>query len=310
MAKIYVLHENAAWLGPLRTAFAEQGLPYEEWFLNEGTVDLGAVPPDGVFYNRMSASSYTRDHDRAPELTAAVLAWLELHDRRVINSSRALELEISKTRQYAALNAQGIRTPRSIVAVGRSAIATAARAFAPGPVMLKPGRGGKGHGVRLFADARALIAHVESDAYAPPIDGVALVQDYVAAPEPFITRAEFIGGRFFYAVRVDTSNGFELCPADVCAVEGGPPVPTFTIVDRIDRALIAPYERFLAANGIEVAGIEFITDADGVHYTYDVNTNTNYNADAEAKAGRSGMGALAAFLGEELARLDGVRLAI
>ena len=110
MAKIYVLHENAAWLAPLRTAFAEQGLPYEEWFLNEGTVDLGAVPPDGVFYNRMSASSYTRDHDRAPELTAAVLAWLELHDRRVINSCRAKELEFSKTRQYAALNAQGIRT--------------------------------------------------------------------------------------------------------------------------------------------------------------------------------------------------------
>ena len=47
-----------------------------------------------------------------------------------------------------------------------------------------------------------------------------LVQEYVAAPEPFITRAEFVGGRFLYALRVDTSEGFELCPADICTVPG------------------------------------------------------------------------------------------
>ena len=35
---------------------------------------------------------------------------------------------------------------------------------------------------------------------------------------PLITRAEFIGGQFIYAVEVDTSDGFELCPADACAV--------------------------------------------------------------------------------------------
>ena len=57
MAKIYVLHENAAWLPPLHKALAALGLPYEEWFLDQGTVDLSEPPPDGVFYNRMSASS-------------------------------------------------------------------------------------------------------------------------------------------------------------------------------------------------------------------------------------------------------------
>ena len=30
------------------------------------------------------------------------------------------------------------------------------------------------------------------------------------APQPIITRAEFVGGRFFYAVEVDTSDGFAL----------------------------------------------------------------------------------------------------
>jgi hypothetical protein len=66
-------------------------------------------------------------------------------------------------------------------------------------------------------------------------------------------------------------------------------------------------ERFLSTTAVEVAGIEFITDTEGRTLVYDVNTNTNYNPDAEARAGRtgtgrSGPGAIAEFLGSELAR--------
>ncbi|MCH9045281.1 MAG: alpha-L-glutamate ligase, partial [SAR324 cluster bacterium] len=126
-----------------------------------------------------------------------------------------------------------------------------------------------------------------------------------------ITRAEFIGGEFFYAVRVDASRGFELCPADGCAMDdtfcpaGEEPRPQFEIVRGFHHPILRQYRRFLADNGIEVAGIEFIADEAGEIYTYDVNTNTNYNPDAEARAGRSGMGRIADFLGAELARLDG-----
>src|SRR3954451_228410 len=119
MSKIYVIHENEAWVEPLRDAFGELGLPYQEWFLDQGVLDYSSAPPHGVFYNRMSASSHTRDHRYAPELTSAVLAWLEAHQRRVINGSRALQLEINKIAQYAALSRFGIRTPRTLAAVGR-----------------------------------------------------------------------------------------------------------------------------------------------------------------------------------------------
>ncbi len=78
MPKIYVIHENEAWVEPLRAAFDEQGLACEEWFLDEGLLDLTAAPPEGVFYNRMSASSHTRGHRYGPELTAGVLAWLKV----------------------------------------------------------------------------------------------------------------------------------------------------------------------------------------------------------------------------------------
>jgi len=74
MSRIYVIHENDAWVEPLRAAFAALGEPYDEWFLSDGLVDLTQPPPEGVFYNRMSASSHTRGHRYAPELTAAVLA--------------------------------------------------------------------------------------------------------------------------------------------------------------------------------------------------------------------------------------------
>jgi D-alanine-D-alanine ligase-like ATP-grasp enzyme len=308
---IHVIHENAAWLEPLAAALAAERLPWRDWFLDRGVFDLAAAPPEGVFYNRMSASSHTRGHRHAAELTASVLAWLAAHGRRVVNGPHALDLEISKARQYAALAAAGIRVPRTVLVAGKEELeAAAGRHFAGEPVILKPNRGGKGLGVRLFHSAAALDDYLQSAEYEAPVDGLQLLQEYIRAPAPLITRAEFIGGRFFYAVEVDTSDGFELCPADQCTVgeafcpAGEDPRAKFTIIDDIEPALKARYEAFLAANGIEVAGIEFIRDAAGTVYTYDINTNTNYNPDAEARAGRSAMRALARFLGHELASLS------
>jgi hypothetical protein len=307
MAHIHVIHENPAWLAPLAAALGRQELPWRDWFLDRGVFDLSLPPPAGVFYNRMSASSHTRGHRYAAELTAAVLAWLESHGRSVVNGGRALDLEISKARQYAALAAAGIRTPETVLVAGKDLLVAAARQrFASGPFILKPNRGGKGLGVRLFHSAEALAAYLDGPDYEAPIDGLHLLQQYVRAPASLITRAEFIGGRFLYAVEVDTSDGFELCPADVCAVgdafcpAGAEPRARFTIIDDIDAGLKRRYEAFLAHNGIGVAGIEFVIDANGVVYTYDVNTNTNYNPEAEARAGRSAMDALARYLGGEL----------
>ena len=316
---IHVIHENAAWLEPLARALDAERLPWRDWFLAAGVFDLSRPPPEGVFYNRMSASSHTRDHRYAAELTASVLAWLAGHGRRVVNGPRALDLEISKARQYAALEAAGIKTPRTVLVAGKDRLVAAAREHfdldtGGEPVILKPNRGGKGLGVRLFHTPEALADYVESPEYEAPIDGIQLLQQYIRAPASLITRAEFIGGRFLYAVEVDTSEGFELCPADQCAVgdafcpagpEGGDePRAKFTIIDDIDAGLKRRCEAFLAANGIEVAGIEFIRDAAGAVYTYDVNTNTNYNPEAEVRAGRSAMTALARFLGAELARIQ------
>src|SRR5499425_2605516 len=163
MTHIHVIHENAAWLEPLADALERQTLPWRDWFLDHGVFDLSRPPPEGVFYNRMSASSHTRDHRYAAELTASVLAWLERYRRRVINGSRALDLEISKARQYAALERSGIRTPETVLAAGKELLAKAAsRHFAGVPFILKPNRGGTGIGVRLFQSLEELADYLES----------------------------------------------------------------------------------------------------------------------------------------------------
>jgi hypothetical protein len=311
MAKIFVIHENDTWVEPLRSAFEELSLPYVEWFLSEGTLDLGSAPPEGVFYNRMSASSHTRDHRYAAELTGGALAWLESHGRRVVNDSRALRLEISKVAQYAALRDHGIRTPRTIAALGKRHIVEAARKM-PGAFITKHNRAGKGLGVKLFQSVDALQAHVNGPAFEDSVDGITLIQEYIRAPEPFITRVEFVGGEFLYAVRVDTSLGFELCPADACQVgdafcpvgeQPAPAAPRFRIVEGFRHPIVERYRRFIADHGIGIAGIEFIENAEGEIYTYDVNTNTNYNGAAEAGAGQYGMRAIARYLGAELNRV-------
>ena len=316
MSLVHVLHENDAWVVPLRAAFERLGAPYEEWFLDAGILDLTQPPPEGVFYNRMSASSHTRDHAFAPEYAGAVIEWLERYGRTVVNGRRALQLELSKVAQYQALAVHGIPTPETIAVVGTAHIPAAAEKLGY-PLILKHNRAGKGLGVQLVRSAEGLAQALEklagsADPYAQPRDGIWLVQRYIEAPEPFITRAEFIGGRFLYAVRVDTSEGFELCPADACATGEGEFCPAvapgekFRIIDGFSHPLLHRMEAFLGASGIGVGAIEFITDRNGRTFAYDVNTNTNYNAEAERRSGRegarTGMGAVAAHLTELLGR--------
>jgi hypothetical protein len=319
MSKVHIIHENPEWLPPLATALNDAGVPFEDWYLEGGSFDFSAAPPEGVFYNRMSASSHTRGHEFSPEYTASVLAWLGFHGRRVINDGRALELELSKVKQYAALAACGVRVPRTVVAVGRDAVRKAAHAFGA-PLILKPNRGGKGAGVQLFQSLDALDGYLDSDAYDIGRDGTVLIQEYIQSADSSIIRNEFVDRQLVYAVRVDTSQGFELCPADVCAIEdlacpvGESPAAKFQVLEGFTHPNHAKFTAFMAANGIEVAGIEMILDADGTAWTYDVNTNTNYNSDAEVAAGiagtpKSGMGALARFLGGELRAQAAIRSA-
>ena len=97
----------------------------------------------------------------------------------------------------------------------------------------------------------------------------------------------------------DTSRGgFELCPADACAV---PTENLFALREGFAHPIVDRYLAFAARHGVEVAGFEFIETADGRIVTYDVNTNTNYNPEVDAAAPRSGPRQIARYLKNLLA---------
>jgi hypothetical protein len=304
--KVHVLHENRDWYAPLGAAFDAAGVPHEQWLLTGGMLDLDDVPPAGVFWSRMSASSHTRQHPYAKDQARAVLSWLESHGRRVVNGRRALELEVSKAAQLSALRTAGFDVPRTVAVAGPAELPAAARRL-PAPFIGKHNQGGKGLGVELFASHDEFDAYLASPRYLAPVDGITLLQEYVQAAEPFITRVEVVGGSFVYAIKADTGRGgFELCPADACTVEAATvnqdPAPAlFALREGFDHPVIARYLGFARDHGIEIAGFEFIETADGRLVTYDVNITTNYNAQIEAVAPRPALVEVAAFLGRLLA---------
>ena len=307
LPRIHVLHENPAWLPPLREGFEAEQFDVHPIHINEGSIDPAEPPAEGIWINRISPSSHTRGHAHSVELTRHVLFWLESHHRRVINGLPAFELEMSKLRQDLVLRKYGISTPRTVLAVGREHLIEAAGTF-NGPFITKHDQGGKGLGIQLFSDTEHFKQHLYDGAYdAGPGDRLVL-QEYIVSPEPFITRVELIGGRFLFAMRSSTTDGFELCPSDacqspapqidVCPAEGTAkfsPSPV-TAVD----PLIQNYQALCTGEGIEIAGIEFIEDAEGRRYTYDINGTTNYSGVLGAQIGIDGMREFAGYVRREV----------
>lgn len=320
---IYILHENPEWIPPFTQAFNRAGVGFDEIVLTKGAMDIDSIPPQGVFWSRLSASSHTRGNVYSKEYGRAILTWLESHGRRVINGSSVLELEVSKVRQYLALSKAGFRTPKTIAVFGKEDLLECAKRL-PTPFITKHNQGGKGLGVRRFESLEEFRAYIESSEFELPIDGITLLQEYIESKEFFITRLEFIGGKFHYAVRVDTSNGaFELCPADACDIERSKALPEIaggacdigradkfslrTDIDS-DTPLVRALEQFLQAHRIEVAGVEFIESVSGEIVVYDINTNTNYNSVVESSLREQGRQAAAdrivAFLHAQLQKIQ------
>ena len=295
---IIILHENKEWIGPFEDALKSINADFKFWYLPEVDIDFNSAPEDAIYYNRMSASSHTRGHRYDPEITIGILEWLKRYDQIVINGPRALDLEISKLRQYQELEKFNIKTPLTFASTKTKSLLANANKLGF-PLISKHNRAGKGLGVYKFNNYHELANFYKNSNFESSVDGINLIQSYIDAPEPFITRMEFIGGKFFYAVKVDTSEGFELCPADNCEINTNCPtseMQKFEIINNFDMPNLKNYEDFLSANDISISGIEFILDKEGNAWTYDVNVNTNYNSSAELKANKFAYKEIANYL--------------
>ena len=236
-----------------------------------------------------------------------MLFWLETWGRRVINGTNAFELEMSKLRQDLTLRRHGLPTPRTVLAVGREALLEAAATF-DGAFITKHNQGGKGLGIRLMESAGDLARYIDSGEFDSGPDGKIILQQFIQAPTPYITRVEIVGGRFLFAMQSNTEDGFMLCPSDACQIQDAPDVcpvdggakfspSPLTADDPLVRQLCS-----LCVNeGIEVAGIEFVQDVDGNRFVYDINGTTNYNSVLGAEVGIDGMHEVARYLSQVVA---------
>ncbi len=304
MKKIFIIHENDEWVLPLEIELKKINASYKKWHMDSVSIDMNLPPPNGIFYNRISASSHSRGHRYAPEYTATVLNWLEDNNKKIINSSKALILELSKSYQYKELKKEEIKTPHTVYANNKKTLLNLGKKF-PLPFLTKHNRAGRGLGIKLFYDYLSFERYVNSNDFENSIDGITLLQKYIKPKTNTIIRTEFINQKFLYAVQVDASKSFQLCPADVCNLEEEycPTNSTgnkFMILDNFSNPILEKYQKVLKNNSIEIAGIEFLEDSEGQLYTYDINVNTNYNSIAESLSEKKGMRTIANYLKKEL----------
>ncbi len=313
---IAIYYEHPVWFERLFAELDRRGTAYVRLQAVGHHYDpatLGDAAGYPLVFNRMSPSAYRRDHGQVL-YTLQYLAHLELAGKRVINGLRAFQHEISKALQLSLLHSLGLPAPRTRV-VHDAAHAPAAAEGLRFPVVVKPNVGGSGAGVTRFDTPSQLAAAAAGGALDLGLDHVALVQEFIPARGGHITRVEVVGGKVLYAIKVHiTGETFDLCPADICKTTAGTELAGVCAVEapkaglRVESyapppQLVADVERLMGHAGIDVGGVEMITDdRDGRSYFYDVNALSNFVADGPRVIGFDPFVPLGDYLEEEARR--------
>jgi len=184
------------------------------------------------------------------------------------------------------------------------------------PVVIKPNIGGSGAGIEKFSSTAALRGAVDENRLYFGIDSTALVQEAFTPRDGVITRIEVLGGKYLYAIKIHTTGeSFNLCPADICQSTKGEELTRIACPADAPRTgmtvegykapaqVIEDAERIMALAGVEVGGIEYVTDdRTGRQLYYDVNALSNFVADPVRVIGFDPYQRLTDFLVDEAIR--------
>ncbi len=311
---IGVLYEHPVWFASLFAQMERLGIPHTPIEAHRHHFDpSGPDLPYRLIVNRMSPSAYLRDHGNAILYARHFIDVCEARGLPVINGSSAYALELSKARQLTLMATLGIPHPRSR-AVSSAESIVAAAAELTFPLIVKPNIGGSGALMRRYANHEELVADTDIGSVFG-IDGTAIVQEYHPPRDSSIVRVEVLDDEFLYAIRIfnDPSDGFNLCPADICQVDGMPsandfafcPVPEPTKARRRievaepPRWIVDAVREIFRHGGIDVGGVEYLESArDGRTYLYDVNALSNFVTDAPTLVGFDPYERLARYIGQ------------
>jgi RimK-like ATP-grasp domain len=294
-----IYYEQPNWFKPLFAELDRRGTPYVKLFAPDHFYSPEDHPEEkySLVFNRMSPSAWNRDHGDQIFYTLGFLEHLESRGVKVINGFKAFSSELSKAGQLTLMDSLGIAYPKARV-IHRPAQAEAASEGLRWPIVVKPNIGGSGAGVKRFDGISQLRAAIAAPAGSPDalqfgLDSTALVQEFIPAQDAHIVRVEVLNGKFLYAIKVHiTGETFDLCPADICRTTTGvdlnraacaidAPKSGITVEGYQPPAeAIADVETIMRHSGIDIGGVEYITDArDGQRYYYDTNALSNFVAD-------------------------------
>ncbi|MBW4026384.1 ATP-grasp domain-containing protein [Acidipila rosea] len=321
---IAIYYEQPNWFKPLFAELDRRGTEYVKLDAIAHAYAIEEHPERrfALVVNRMSPSAWNREHGDAIFYTLGFLDQLERRGVRVINGLKAFRAELSKASQLSLLDELGLPYPKARV-IHRASQAAAATTGLRWPVVVKPNIGGSGAGVKRFDTLEALEAAATAGELAFGMDSTALVQEFIPARDSHIVRCEVLNGKFLYAIKVHiTGETFDLCPADICKTTSGVdlnraacPVDapkTGISVEGYEppQEVIADVERIMRESGIELGGIEYITDdRDGQRLYYDINALSNFVADGPRVVGFDPFARLVDWLEAEAAAANEPALA-
>ena len=293
---IGVFYEHPEWFKPLFRSLDEKGVPYVKIHAGFHQFDPLQEPSYSVVINRVSSSSYLRGHTQAIFYANDFISYLEENGVRVINGTRATEVETSKALQLVLFKKLGLKFPKAVVVNHVNQLIEASKKIGF-PLAVKPNIGGSGAGILRFDSLSALEEAIENNAIDLGVDHTALVQEFIPIRGGHINRVETLNGKFLYAIKVHTTGeSFNLCPAEICQVPQPEPVQQIGEVCLTTAAkkgikvepftppaeVMAAVERIVAEARIDVGGIEYmIDDRTGEALFYDINALSNFIADAE-----------------------------
>lgn len=308
---IAIYYEHPDWLKPLFAEMDRRGTHYVKVLAAEHTYGVEDSPEHryALVVNRMSLSAWDRNHGDCIFYTLGFLEQLEARGVRVINGWKAFRTELSKAAQLTLLEGLGLGYPRARV-IHRAEQALAATRGLRWPVAVKPNIGGSGAGGRRLDAPEQLKAAAEAGELAFGLDSTALVQEFIPARGKHIVRVEVLNGKYLYAIKVHTTGEtLDLCTAagmDLHRAAGAVDAPETGI--RVEgyeppAEVIAEVERIMAQAGIELGGVEYLTDdRDGQRLYYDIHVLSNFVADGPQVVGLDPFVKLVDWLEDEAAR--------
>lgn len=303
---IAILYEHPTWFTPLFDELTRRNIAFHAIHLSDHSFDPACdAAPAPLVINRVSMSSFLREPEHGIFYAGALLSHWASGGARVINGVEALALDSSKARQLSLIARMGLEIPVTR-AVHRARDLVAASLGMRYPVLVKANIGGSGAGIVRYATEEELASAVADGTVPNSVDNVLLLQEYVPARGGSITRVETLGGRFLYALEVESSGeSFDLCPADACIAQPGKAAITMNEVVP-SREIIGAVEAIVQAAGIDVGGVELlIDDRDGVPRFYDINALSNFVADPLKVLGWDPHERLADFIEAAIIKKDG-----